>query len=365
MCQGRKQLGGIIAIGVDQGHNRHSFFKLRLNQRSPTEKQGIAGPIMYHEKSMHAVADAEDLTAFPHQVAGHFKLPLIRFREKFILKPRIDDLRFLRELEFYEETTRDNSSLNTIRMHLPAFYGVMQVNDIPHLMLEDLTATYDIVNILDMKVGGMPYARGAVSEEKWNRQLSKYPHQSAVGFRIAGMKVWSAVHQSYCQFDKSYIARTFTVGDVCKFGIARFFHNGATFDVEALEETTNQIRSLLEWFRAQQAFHFYSSSLLLLHNPIVSVTNRSRNALKYLDPRNRRPDSDSPAVKVTMIDFAHTVKESTARDEAASLPNGVDENYINGLIKLVSTLDTLLISMQTQSEDLISKVKEHVSFCVF
>jgi inositol-polyphosphate multikinase len=292
------------------------------------------------------VANAEDVEDFPHQVAGHFAQPIRRYKGVYLLKPRLDEDRFDRELAFYKKSRMEDSELRSIADFLPQYYGQVAVGSdrVPHIVLEDLTAPFSsCVHAMDLKLGKITYDPNS-SREKAERVAAKYPYQAEIGFRIAGMKTFDVKRAAYCRFNKQ-LGGSFKPGDIGD-ALGCYFYNGTGFDTLAVAEMTQQLKVLLQWFEQQSLLRFYSCSLLLLYEPCSSCAGG------VVDSAATSP---SPLqVKVALIDFAHTV------EAVPSDPCALDDNYIFGLSRLVSALESLETQMEVHSAELIERVEAHL-----
>jgi hypothetical protein len=70
-----------------------------------------------------------------------------------------------------------------------------------YLILEDLTLPYRQPNIIDIKIGLKTFEPSA-SSKKRNSEKIKYPLQSAIGFRITGLKYYDRQKEEYVSYDK-------------------------------------------------------------------------------------------------------------------------------------------------------------------
>ena len=292
------------------------------------------------------VGDKSDLELFQHQVAGHFNEVILSSHcGTRVYKPLIKPELFFRELKFYEcvnksssggddshaaETETETETKPSLEQFLAKYYGTYvdssQNTDVDlsnkfFLVLENLTSSYAMPCLCDLKIGIQTYAPTASIDKQLRRQ-KKYKHQSLLGFRISGMKVFDIQKGEYNNYDK-FFGRSLTPENVISDGLAKYFNNGISYRKDALTEIIEELEALYEWIVKQTEFHFYCSSLLFIYEGQgSSCQDISDTAASH---RNKK-------AIVRLIDFAHaTVDEST-----------VDTNFIYGIEKLIKHLYLLV-----------------------
>lgn len=127
-----------------------------------------------------------------HQLCGHiFGKGRTRFgllkdnRTCELLKP-ITDVRGKREYEFYQNIW--NSKDDQLKSFIPKFYGLVHVDKIPFIKIEDATNGLANPSNMDIKIGIITYDPEANSQ-KIQDEMSKNPWQEINGFRICGARV--------------------------------------------------------------------------------------------------------------------------------------------------------------------------------
>jgi hypothetical protein len=161
----------------------------------------------YYEAN-YSSNQANTVTLYEHQVAGHTKEALRSLEGGLLLKPMMKKDLFLREVALYEEMHRKESAYATSPIaFVPKYYGVMctksQNNEpLPCLVLGDVNQHYQKPCCIDIKMGQQTFEPNA-SDDKKAREKIKYPYQEEIGFRITGYKVYDIVSQSYVAFDKT------------------------------------------------------------------------------------------------------------------------------------------------------------------
>uniref|UniRef100_A0A7I4YK74 Kinase n=2 Tax=Haemonchus contortus TaxID=6289 RepID=A0A7I4YK74_HAECO len=192
----------------------------------------------------------------------------------------------------------------------PRFYGLTTVpidkKDVDFLILEDVTSTYTLPAILDVKMGRITFdpLANAAKREKEER---KYPPQTVLGFRLLGYRM-------HCKNGKIVVkdkewGKSFDEHNILD-GLLEFF-SGRGNDPTLISEALSKLNYVREWFAKQTSFHFYASSLLFVYE----------NDLQ-------KP----PNVHLVMIDFSHVFPSN----------NQMDTNYIAGLNVLHSKMEIIL-----------------------
>ena len=218
------------------------------------------------------------LVLFSHQVAGHgldasrTAGRLLSHRgadgDAVVLKPLSPKLMGFIEWSFYQHISASTApAIVALRGFIPRYHGLVAVRSasrpVPHLVLSDLTSHYCRPCILDLKLGEQTHDEAA-SPRKRAHELSKYPHQQAVGFRIAGMKRYHADSDSYSSKDKRWGR------DIAADGMQAVLQHWLPCQdspslPRVLASLLPPLESLLALFQQQTDFRFYASSLLLLY----------------------------------------------------------------------------------------------------
>lgn len=259
-------------------------------------------------------------TVFEHQVAGHTK-EIIRSFNGMLLKPMIKEINFVKEVHFYEavESLGTHNTQSPVSF-LPKYYGVLQSTEADgrsssFIVLENLSINLKKPCVMDLKIGRQTF-EPTVSEEKKQRNISKYIYQHDIGFRITGFKTFSVINDSYESVEKSF-GRSLKPDQV-KDGLKKFFWNGQRLRKDVVRVVLTKLEPLWQWARRQQSFELYCSSVL------VSYDGSSTHDA---------PTEDHVSVKI--IDFAHTLprpKESQTNDEG----------YAFGIQNVIKHLELIL-----------------------
>ena len=135
-------------------------------------------------------------------------------------------------------------------------------------------------------------------------ELKKYPHQSILGFRFTGMKVFDSSKSSYVEYDKIYCH---------SLGIDNYLQAFSIFfPKESIPEFASQLERLLDIFKYSNIHRFISSSLLVIYE--------GDPAAKAMNP------------KIYLIDFGHvTLLQSQCKDDGV----------IHGIESILSSLNKI------------------------
>ena len=273
--------------------------------------------IMAAEKWCTCPCVPDGYEPLPYQVAGHLytngKVGMLRpcgDDDGKLLKPIQLPPKGQRELDFYLAvfTYPSPSSVQlAFRQWVPRFDGIVSLsNQKGYLCLEDLVAPYTNASVADIKIGRRCWDDHA-SPEKVRSETRKFPLQSTLGYRIAGMRLYNRENDEYVTYSKRLCL---TFDELGVHNELENFFDGSTDDVS---EVLAQLHELLALFEKQKEVHFFSSSLLLI----------------------RECASNAPQCRasVHMIDFAHTYFLPDKQPH-------IDDNYLFGLRNLVSTVET-------------------------
>uniref|UniRef100_A0A1I8A1B3 Kinase n=1 Tax=Steinernema glaseri TaxID=37863 RepID=A0A1I8A1B3_9BILA len=194
---------------------------------------------------------------------------------------------------------------------VPTYHGLTKValgnKEREFMKLEDLTVRFRCPCIMDIKMGKVTFDPLATAE-KSAREMSKYPEQQKLGFRILGYRL----HKSN---DDVMIADK-------KWGLSWKFENiddafndymQLTDDrrTQVLSIFKDRLREIHEWFSRQRIYHFYASSLLFIYDS--------------------DPTEEGLLADVRMIDFSHTFPACKS----------TDQNYLFGLNRICEIFDRL------------------------
>jgi hypothetical protein len=278
-----------------------------------------------------------------------------------------------------------------------------------YIVLEDLTLGYEMPNLIDIKMGRHTYEPTA-TKDKVNRELVKYPFQVEIGFRITGFKVYHTNSNEYIYVDK-YFGRSL-LPECVDYGLALFFYNGEVFHKHIIDLVIEKLRALLVYMKMQTQFHYFCSSILIVYDSFnqeqspqdaecgfqdrsttegegggegdlsvsPSVTpetheghsvgedltsllqvDRQISAINIhkdeegLETNTANPttatrtESELDKVRVSMIDFAHTIHPQ------GDAENTVDEGYIYGVTTLIERLTAIRAVLETKDPTVIAE----------
>ncbi|KAF4527415.1 hypothetical protein B566_EDAN015314, partial [Ephemera danica] len=254
-----------------------------------------------------------------------------------------------RELRFYQTLP------DAVRRFSPAFYGIIQGGDAGifedsefreqqeakckasgmgrrisathnpwslryFILLENLTSRFSLPCVLDLKMGTRQYSDLATAAKRHSKML-KVANTTSGQLTVSG-------------FERS---------------LYQFLHNGNKIRADILPPLIRKLQELYSILEQQEAFRFYTSSLLLVYDGDISVSRRnsenklnaeceigtrtvdvlgrsaSCDAMSYvtsrrsfershsLEPTNcddGKPEVIEPLVDVRIIDFAHSTHKS-------------------------------------------------------
>ena len=319
--------------------------------------------------------DASRLRPYPHQVAGHGLHSadgLLCYTQakgedgrggsgaasSLVLKPLHRQLKGYIELAFYRHIQQQQR--HEWHPFLPRCHGVAILPSTPrppssssspsslYLVLDDLASAFPHPCVLDVKMGTQTFDEAA-SPSKVAEEVHKFPHQHLTGCRVAGMRTFTPATATHATRTKAW-CRALTPTDMPVAITAWLTCDGELpLPPPVVHSLLAQLHQLRRVFEVQTAFRFYSSSLLLLYDPL-------RPALEPL---------------VRMIDFTHTFGVERRKwitelmqapscmpravldgwrgqvtDEAASAQDQrrVDGGYLTGLDTLIDMLQGIASS---------------------
>jgi len=246
-----------------------------------------------------------------------------------VLKPMLDALRGAREAAFYARLAELALPPPAAGL-FPRFFGVVAAPgcgpggggaaaaaQLEHLALEDVTACFRRPSVMDVKVGTRTFGDDA-SEVKAAAEISKYPLQAEVGLRITGMRVYEGEGASGGERagegsggggggggvsgEYRVLGRAFGLGlrdrAALVSGFSEFLCDSRRRRVRAelVAPLLRRVREIEAWVEAQREFRFIGSSLLFVYE-------------------GSEAQDGEPGIDVRLIDFAHTVLRTGARDD--------------------------------------------------
>ncbi|GMI08282.1 hypothetical protein TrVE_jg10469 [Triparma verrucosa] len=314
-------------------------------------------------KNLELLAVPDKATPISVQAGGLSwkKRPFLFFPPDFVLKPLPSDYRGYRELGFYEKMVMaagrgkdDTSSLDKetdlLRRYssfMPSYYGLISSKSPNHLLaqdsyllLRDTTATFSRPCVIDFKMGRQTYEPNC-SLEKRADETKKYPEQATFGFRITGANIYDpnspdAGEDGYVRYSKHF-GRSLKNRAAIQDALLKLFSQtpaqGAHEEKKAygvdrsersrgrggvrnrvVTEFRRQLKLLIAWFKSNNMFSFYASSILFVYEGMEGSDSWDNSRLRT-------------------IDFAHVVKRS---DGAR------DDGYLDGLYTILRIVDEIL-----------------------
>ncbi|CAI5449755.1 unnamed protein product [Caenorhabditis angaria] len=278
---------------------------------------------------------------FSNQIAGHHPSVIKNGKREIgllqisgtseCLKPKQDASRGEKEVAIYklmssnndelrnysseissEFSTCEPSDVQQLRNLCPRFFGIRKLfvdgQDREFLILEDVTANYNLPAILDLKMGRKTYDPLA-SREKIDKESIKYPPQAKIGCRLLGYRIHSS-DKTVKVRDKDW-GKSFDENTIQN-GLAEFFSaRGPDSRSTVIREALNSLKSIRQFFETQKSFQFFASSLLFVY-----------------EARENLPTN----LRIVMIDFSHAFNSNGERDEG----------YLFGVENLQKFLENLL-----------------------
>lgn len=271
-----------------------------------------------------------------NQVAGHEagvgKIgPLVDGAGKFY-KPMQDGERGEREKKFYEQFWADENVPASVKAFFPCFYGTAKI-EAPngsglseHAVLEDLTYPYHQPCVIDIKMGAQTWYPGA-SDNYIAKCMVKDEETTskALGFRVCGLQVYYGTMERKWKPARSWCKILTT--DAVKSLLNQFVSCNPTENLHpdsafasavygGSEGIINQLIELKCWFKTQNYYQFYSSSVLLIYEG----NSTSCGCVGNLNP------------SVKLVDFAHVLSDQ----------GSFDKNFYQGLDSLISILSEIV-----------------------
>ncbi|KAK9822308.1 hypothetical protein WJX74_006000 [Apatococcus lobatus] len=196
---------------------------------------------------------------------------------------------------------------------IPLCYGLIELDGVRMIEMEDLAGQYRHPSIIDVKMGFHTwYASGDARYIERRKAKDAATHQSSLGFRICGMQVYRNFQRGYWRASKRW-CKGLPQEEVRK-ALLRFPHNESNLraaDVYGGQHgALSQLHQLLQWFKVQQEFVFYSSSILIIYEGDAQKQSETN-------------------VVIRLVDFAHTFPVNGERDS----------NFLNGLASFMSVLE--------------------------
>mmetsp|Transcript_13022 Transcript_13022/g.27558 ORF Transcript_13022/g.27558 Transcript_13022/m.27558 type:complete len:444 (-) Transcript_13022:3223-4554(-) len=195
-----------------------------------------------------------------------------------------------------------------------------------YILLNNVTKNFSKPCVLDIKMGIKTFEPDA-SPEKKSYELGKYSPQSDFGFRFTAIRMYDpsnaeAGEDGYVYYPKQY-GRSLVTRESVKDALLAFL-GGANLpkDVRAnrsaaIQRILSRLKMIKGWFRDNQSFAFYGSSILVVYEGETE--------------KNDIDGVELDMARAKMIDFGRVRRQ----------PNG-DLGYLKGLTKLVNLFEEIL-----------------------
>lgn len=195
----------------------------------------------------------------------------------------------------------------------------------PFMLLENIVAHYTRPCVLDLKIGTRQHGDDA-SESKRHRQLMKCRQStsSSLGVRIVGMQLYDPEAKRYNYVEKMEGRRIDENG--FRNYVKRFVNASGMARASRMRQRLRLLRSLLT---ESEGYRFFSASILIAFDA---------------EAADSTPDD---SVKVNIIDFAHSTFTGFFED---SPYRGVDEGCILGIDSILQAMEPTSSSASSSKE---------------
>ncbi|XP_030634674.1 inositol hexakisphosphate kinase 2a isoform X2 [Chanos chanos] len=239
-------------------------------------------------------------------------------------------------------------------------------NQYKFILLENLTWSYTVPCVLDLKMGTRQHGDDA-TEEKKAVQIRKCQQSTSasIGVRLCGMQVYHS-DSGQLMFMNKYHGRKLTLSGF-KEALYQFFHDGRRLRRELLSPVLRKLQEMQAALEACESYRFYSSSLLIIYDGEPQPSRRGpEDGLSDQEDEEEEEEEEEEedeeeeeevggafgfpgstgaasvgtgSVDVRMIDFAHTTCRHYGEDSVVH--EGKDSGYIFGLQNLISIISEL------------------------
>ncbi|KAK8730026.1 hypothetical protein OTU49_008427, partial [Cherax quadricarinatus] len=260
------------------------------------------------------------------------------------------------ELEFYQHLQTSSSQEDVMLKSLvPRFFGSREVvvedgTAVPHLVLGDLAAGFQLPCVVDIKMGRTFYYPG---KEQYKNKV-KYATQRELGFCLTGLRVFHHKNGHLITELRPDACKRLTVTQVFE-GLEMFCQSDSSSSIDLQKAVVTQLLCIHDWFLKQRTYKIRCGSILILYDanqlgngqqtlqtatgdPLTAVVNGGLGVCGCTPKPQPMTGDPLPAansdlemcghtltVTVKMIDFAHVLYSDGERDE----------NYIFGLENLI------------------------------
>ncbi|KMQ93265.1 inositol polyphosphate multikinase, partial [Lasius niger] len=256
---------------------------------------------------------------------------LVCRRTGFVLKPATKAILGEREIAFYEKLKNSHdSTIVQLKKFVPHYFGTTELRVFnkrtKFLKLRDITEGMAEPCVMDIKIGRRTWDPLATPEKRATEELKYAESKRAYGFCITGFQVYCLSTGRLKKFDRDYGKKLDAKGVV---EALKTFLN-ITPERPACRQLIFELLSFLGrimlFFRIQQKYRFYSSSLLVAYD-----ARKLRQCCRF-DNDDSNNQMDSRAKSAFSPSTSHITSDTNVSEQVAltaSVSNaGTKRNWI-------------------------------------
>ncbi|XP_050544419.1 uncharacterized protein LOC126907293 [Daktulosphaira vitifoliae] len=280
-------------------------------------------PKISKDKTMFDLENIEELSEYNNQAGGHIfskKKPFLgflKFKGKYVLKSPGIDAKGMNEINFYEDIHK--SDLSCFKKLIPNYYGLINLKinniDTTFLVLDDITKDMIKPCVMDVKIGKQTWQPGCKDYKKEIEQNKCKKCKETYGICIQGIHYYVVKNNVVSETpEKAHkdLGKSLEPNEVNGV-LGKFLNIDTVKSSNVINSLLEQLSSIIKYFNVQKHHHFFSSSIILSYDADTLTNDKS------------------PIVKVSMVDFAHTIPAGEV----------IDENYLFGVKNLYALLEEL------------------------